>query len=859
MEDAMALLQTGKRLASAAFRRESICWSDDSFSFSAETFSDGYHPQTPPRTESESIGHLLGHIKLLVRRKTAAMAALEAGLYSEAIRHFSKIVDGRRGAPQGFLAECYMYRATAYQSCNRIAEAIADCNRTLALEPSCIEALSTRASLFESIRCLPDSLHDLEHLKLLYNSILRDRKLQGPAWKRQSVRYREIPGKLCSLGSKSQELKQRIASGETGNVDYYSLIGLRRGCSRSELERAHLLLILRHKPDKSTGFIDRCEFADELDIDSIRDRAKMSALLLYRLIQRGYSNVMNIILAEEAAENDRKKASAALQQMVHDHQEPSKIEPTIEDNKKSTPVYQGVFCRDIAVVGNLLSQAGFNRYQPAKFLLLIHHGASFRKFLNHEYQEGKTDMFDFVDIYCFSVHKLDIMVLQLGYDGINKPMCYQYLSSMTDLDVGLLALGLDEDVHSLTSLICNLKVIEVFIEHGITKLNCYYMSSSLIRVTIEEYQEDMVVEASSVSPKKNELLMLKCVNEDTRHSNTTRVDEHLNNDNVPLENAALIGKDIHNDVNPQDCEYDSTQVKIKKQRMMMMIDEENKIYEAEVEVHLFSLEESDYQFTNIGVSSEVPDNVFMENDRYEMDIDDFDIVSGGEGDFPGGMKMHLISSKRLLGKVKVMEANMFSIVVKFLLAQRKSKIRKIKARTYNFLAKKILDQIKVNLGIPLKAVQDILQRELEVHVSMSKDFRAKEKENKEIKAKVGRAHIYILLNNLCEVFNGKVVGGRDKSVITLLEYIREYCMKRIVNVKAVIDKCDGPLTPTATIILDSIKKEATYMTVQLNSKIKHQVSRSFDDQCVVDVSNETCTCRKLEIIRILCKHAVATN
>ncbi|PWA54477.1 tetratricopeptide repeat (TPR)-like superfamily protein [Artemisia annua] len=367
MEDAMALLQTGKRLASAAFRRESICWSDDSFSFSADTFSDGYQPQTPPRTESESIGHLLGHIKLLVRRKTAAMAALEAGLYSEAIRHFSKIVDGRRGAPQGFLAECYMYRATAYQSCNRIAEAIADCNRTLALDPSCIEALSTRASLFESIRCLPDSLHDLEHLKLLYNSILRDRKLPGPAWKRQSVRYREIPGKLCSLGSKSQELKQRIASGETGNVDYYSLIGLRRGCSRSELERAHLLLILRHKPDKSTSFIDRCEFADELDIDSIRDRAKMSALLLYRLIQRGYSNVMNIILAEEAAENDRKKASAALQQMVHDHQEPSKIEPTIEDNKKSAPVYQGVFCRDIAVVGSLLSQAGFNRPIPVKY------------------------------------------------------------------------------------------------------------------------------------------------------------------------------------------------------------------------------------------------------------------------------------------------------------------------------------------------------------------------------------------------------------------------------------------------------------------------------------------------------------
>ncbi|KAI3741757.1 hypothetical protein L1987_59433 [Smallanthus sonchifolius] len=372
MEDAMVLLQTGKRLASAAFRRESICWSDDSFSFSADIVTDGNQPQTPPRTESESICHLLGHIKLLVRRKTAAIAALEAGLYTEAIRHFSKIVDGKRGAPQGFLAECYMHRAVAYQSAGRIAEAIADCNRTLALDPSCIEALSTRASLFESIRCLPDALHDLEHLKLLYNSILRDRKLPGPAWKRQTVRYREIPGKLCSLGSKSQGLKQRIASRETGNVDYHALIGLRRGCSRSELERAHLLLVLRHKPDKSISFIDRFELADELDIDSIRDRAKMSALLLYRLIQRGYTNVMGIILDEEVAEKERKKASAALQhEMQLQHQEPVKIVTKMDDpnceNKKSASVYQGVFCRDLAAVGNLLSQARFNRPIPVKY------------------------------------------------------------------------------------------------------------------------------------------------------------------------------------------------------------------------------------------------------------------------------------------------------------------------------------------------------------------------------------------------------------------------------------------------------------------------------------------------------------
>ncbi|CAA0831978.1 Tetratricopeptide repeat (TPR)-like superfamily protein [Striga hermonthica] len=271
-------------------------------------------------------------------------------------------------------------------SAGRIAEAIADCNKALALDTSSIDALTTRAELFETIRCLPDSLHDLEHLKLLYNSILRDRKLPGPIWRRQSVQYREIPGRLCSLASKIQQLKQRLASGETGNVDYYALIGLRRGCSRSELERAHLLLMLKHKPDKSSGFIERCEFVDEKEIDSVKDRARMSALLLYRLIQKGYTSLMATILEDEAVEKLRKMAGAAvlppppvvagavetpgtvLNDKSNNNNGKNKKNSKMNWNEKKGPittppasVFQGVFCRDLAVVGNLLSQAGFNR------------------------------------------------------------------------------------------------------------------------------------------------------------------------------------------------------------------------------------------------------------------------------------------------------------------------------------------------------------------------------------------------------------------------------------------------------------------------------------------------------------------
>ena len=148
MEDALVLLQHGKRLASAAFRRESICWSDDSFSFSLSSTTESTHPQLvdhQPLTESESISHLIAHIKLLIRRRAAALAALDAGLFAESIRHFSKILEGRRPAPQAFLAECYFHRSAAYKSAGRTAESIADLNRTLALDPTSTVALHARA------------------------------------------------------------------------------------------------------------------------------------------------------------------------------------------------------------------------------------------------------------------------------------------------------------------------------------------------------------------------------------------------------------------------------------------------------------------------------------------------------------------------------------------------------------------------------------------------------------------------------------------------------------------------------------------------------------------------------------------
>ncbi|XP_022023926.1 uncharacterized protein LOC110924199 [Helianthus annuus] len=74
-----------------------------------------------------------------------------------------------------------------------------------------------------------------------------------------------------------------------------------------------------------------------------------------------------------------------------------------------------------------------------------------------------------------------------------------------------------------------------------------------------------------------------------------------------------------------------------------------------------------------------------------------------------------------------------------------------------------------------------------------------------------------------------------------------------------LDKCDGPLTPGATITLDQIKKDASQLNVVYAGQNKYEVSGEGHNQCVVDMNTKSCTCRKWELTGMPCKHAVAVN
>lgn len=121
----------------------------------------------------------------------------------------------------------------------------------------------------------------------------------------------------------------------------------------------------------------------------------------------------------------------------------------------------------------------------------------------------------------------------------------------------------------------------------------------------------------------------------------------------------------------------------------------------------------------------------------------------------------------------------------------------------------------------------------------------------------GRAKCDVLLNNMCESFNSQLVHARDKPIITMLEYIREYLMRRIVNVLMLMDTAEGPLTPKATKKFDEIKQQASRCTVLWNGEHHYQVRGPAGFGVVVDLRKRECTCRKYEITGMPCKHIVA--
>ncbi|GKD89562.1 hypothetical protein Tco_1365069, partial [Tanacetum coccineum] len=86
---------------------------------------------------------------------------------------------------------------------------------------------------------------------------------------------------------------------------------------------------------------------------------------------------------------------------------------------------------------------------------------------------------------------------------------------LTSLDEGLYALACEEDVRCLATLIRSFKLIEVYIEHGVTILDSY-LKAPQFRATLEDITDDP---AGSIVANRTEKMLLLTWHE---YSETTK-------------------------------------------------------------------------------------------------------------------------------------------------------------------------------------------------------------------------------------------------------------------------------------------------------------------------------------------------
>ncbi|WVZ17312.1 hypothetical protein V8G54_010294 [Vigna mungo] len=122
----------------------------------------------------------------------------------------------------------------------------------------------------------------------------------------------------------------------------------------------------------------------------------------------------------------------------------------------------------------------------------------------------------------------------------------------------------------------------------------------------------------------------------------------------------------------------------------------------------------------------------------------------------------------------------------------------------------------------------------------------------------GRPACDTLVNNICEGFNSVILEAREKPIITMLEEIRSYLMKRWASNREKITKFDGPLCPKINKRLQKELDKTQYWIPNWSGlqvfEIRH--TSNLVEKVVVDVQKRDCSCRKWTVSGIPCCHAL---
>ncbi|XP_052111595.1 uncharacterized protein LOC110276038 [Arachis duranensis] len=116
-----------------------------------------------------------------------------------------------------------------------------------------------------------------------------------------------------------------------------------------------------------------------------------------------------------------------------------------------------------------------------------------------------------------------------------------------------------------------------------------------------------------------------------------------------------------------------------------------------------------------------------------------------------------------------------------------------------------------------------------------------------------------LTNNMCEVFNAKVVKYRVKPVLTMCEEIRCYLMRRMTKHIRLLEHHSGKLAPVQEKRLQmKIKPSSRWIAewVGDNERKRFEVTRK-KTKVNVDLIKHTCSCNTWQLTGMPCIHAIA--
>ncbi|KAH1123153.1 hypothetical protein J1N35_006313 [Gossypium stocksii] len=119
------------------------------------------------------------------------------------------------------------------------------------------------------------------------------------------------------------------------------------------------------------------------------------------------------------------------------------------------------------------------------------------------------------------------------------------------------------------------------------------------------------------------------------------------------------------------------------------------------------------------------------------------------------------------------------------------------------------------------------------------------------------SHSDMLVNNLSESFNKMILEARGKPILTMMETIRTKIMLLIVKKKEEADKWEGFLCPKIKKKLDVNMKDLLRCVPSHAGGDKYQVECGPGNQHVVDLVQNSCSCRNWDITGIPCIYALA--